>query len=277
VSQFPDGGDISFDRDDWPLVVDSALNYRLFRNVLMHEIGHAFGLDHVVSSDAAFLMEPAVNVSFDGPQIDDIRGLHHLYGDRFEKANQGAGNNSAMTATELGLLPSGTVISLGGDGGYNTIVAPTDTDFLSISGALNPDFYAFEIVEPAYLDVVIAPQGGSFHQQVAGGGELLNDAFASSDLAFSILASDGATLADVNQLPSGGVEMTHNVFLPSAGKYLIEVTGSREVAQLYALRLSLMRTNVPEPRTMRVAAFVAATFCCAFRHRCSTHLWAVSR
>jgi serralysin len=261
VSQFPDGADIGFDRDDLSVMLDPAANYRRFRNVLMHEIGHTLGLNHVVSSDAAFLMEPDLDISFDGPQIDDIRGLEHLYGDRFETANGGAGNNSMTTATPLGQLSLDVRLALGGDAGDDTSVDAAESDFLSISGALNPDVYAFEIAAPALLDVLVVPRGGRFHQAVDGGPELLNDAFSSSDLAFSVLADDATLLADVNAQPAGRAEMADDLFLP-AGQYFLQITGSREVVQLYELQLSLEPAIVPEPPTI-TATFVFALFLCA--------------
>ena len=139
-SQFPDGGDIGFDTADLPTLLNPDGNYRRFRNVLMHEIGHTIGLNHVVSGDAAFLMEPAVDTSFDGPQLDDIRGLQHLYGDRFEKANGGAGNNSMSTATNLGALRTGDAVSLGSDAGPDLVIEPANRDFLSITMRTQPRF-----------------------------------------------------------------------------------------------------------------------------------------
>jgi hypothetical protein len=232
----------------------------------MHEIGHAIGLDHVVSGDAAFLMEPVVELSFDGPQLDDIRGLHHLYGDRLEKTPGGAGNNTLSTATDLGLLPAGAAISLGGDAGPDTVVAPADDDFLSISGGLNPDFFAFEIAEPAHLDVRVTPLGGQFHQGVVGRAELLTDAFSSSDVGFVVLAADATLLADVNHQPAGGPELMHSLLLPAAGKYFVEVTGSREVALLYQLDVALSSAAVPEPPCLAMLV-IAAVSCCFLRRR----------
>jgi serralysin len=262
-SQFPDGGDIGFDTADLPTLLNPAGNYRRFRNVLMHEIGHAIGLNHVASGDAAFLMEPAVDTSFDGPQLDDVRGLQHLYGDRFENENDGAGNNSMSMGTDLGALRIGDAVSLGSDAGPDLVIEPADRDFLSITSALNPDFFTFEIAAPALVDVIVTPLGGRFHQEVSSRNELLTDAFAGSDLRLFVLSADGATRAAVNSQAEGGVEMSRNLFLPAAGKYFVEVFGSREVVQLYQLDLTLHSSAVPEPSTAILAAVIAVTICAA--------------
>src|SRR5262249_44539560 len=78
---YPDNGDMVIDTGETTFFTDSTNNYRSFRDTLMHEIGHAFGLDHVISSTEALLMEPYIDTSFDGPQLDDIRGLQGFYGD----------------------------------------------------------------------------------------------------------------------------------------------------------------------------------------------------
>ena len=136
----------------------------------------------------------------------------------------------------------------------------------AFQAALNPDVYAFEIAAPALIDVVVVPRGGRFHQAVDGGPELLNDAFSSSDLAFSVLSAHATLLADANAQPAGGVEMTRNLFLP-AGQYFLQIAGSREVAQLYELQISLQPAPVPEPPTFTAATFVFAMFCCAIARR----------
>ena len=121
---FPNDGDMILDTGEWTAFSNPAGDYLELRNVVMHEHGHGLGLSHVESSDAAFLMEPFFDISFDGPQLDDIRGLHRAYGDAWEKSHDGQGNNSVMNATPLGPLLSGVTLSLGRDAGPDTVVAP---------------------------------------------------------------------------------------------------------------------------------------------------------
>ena len=47
-----DGGDMTFDTDNVVTFTDSTNDYRILRNVLMHELGHGIGLDHVASSES---------------------------------------------------------------------------------------------------------------------------------------------------------------------------------------------------------------------------------
>ena len=72
----PNSGDMVFDTGETNFYSNSSNGYRQLRNTIMHELGHAFGLLHIESSTDNLLMEPIINLGFDGPQLDDIRGLH---------------------------------------------------------------------------------------------------------------------------------------------------------------------------------------------------------
>ncbi len=112
-NQFPnDGGDMAFDTDDIGFFNTSSNNFRSLRNVVMHEAGHGIGLDHTLSSNAAFLLEPSINISFDGPQHDDLRGAHWFYGDALEKTNGGLGNETFQNAFNLGTLAAGGSLAI---------------------------------------------------------------------------------------------------------------------------------------------------------------------
>ena len=87
---FPNNGDMVIDTGDSAFYSSIALNFRRMRNVLMHEHGHGGGLSHVESATGRFLMEPTINTAFDGPQLDDIRGMQRHYGDVQEKSNGGS-------------------------------------------------------------------------------------------------------------------------------------------------------------------------------------------
>ncbi len=82
---FPNAGDMVIDTDNSTFYSSSTNNYRGLRNVVMHEIGHGLGIEHMVSDDSSFLMEPLINTSFDGPQFADILAAHRLYGDNNEE------------------------------------------------------------------------------------------------------------------------------------------------------------------------------------------------
>ena len=106
-SFFPSNADTVIDTGDTTFFSNPTENHRAFRNMFMHELGHGIGLDHVVSNTDRFLMEPSINISFDGPQLDDIRGAQWYYGDGLEKSNGGSGNETPALATNLGWLVNG--------------------------------------------------------------------------------------------------------------------------------------------------------------------------
>ncbi len=85
VNHFPfSGGDMVLDSDDIGVFTNPANGFRNLRNVLAHEHGHGLGLHHTIPQNGTKLMEPALNVGFDGPQEDDIRGVQFFYGDSAE-------------------------------------------------------------------------------------------------------------------------------------------------------------------------------------------------
>lgn len=246
-SQYPDAGDVVFDADDVLLLANPDRNRLRLRNALMHEIGHVLGLAHVVSSDAEFLMEAALDLDFDGPQLDEIRGLHYLYGDVHERAHGGAGNDSPPLAVNLGLMAPGAVRTLGGDAAGDLSVAATETDFLSISNRSDLDYFRVEIAAPSWLDVDLTPHGGSFRQGEFGSPEFLIDATASGDLSFSILAGNEVPLVQVNNHSRGQAESLRSFYLPEAGEYFIRVSSAREAVQLYELKVGIHAAHAPEP------------------------------
>ncbi len=157
VGQFPNSGDMVIDTGENAFFADE----RQLRSVVLHEQGHNFGLTHVYSDDARLIMEPRFDSEADGPQLDDIRGLHRAYGDVLEKSNGGAGNDQLSLATSLGLLQPGSVISLGTDG-QKDVIGPDDVDFVSIDDTFDLDFFAFDINAPILLDASVIPVGTTY-------------------------------------------------------------------------------------------------------------------
>jgi serralysin len=236
----PNSGDMVIDTGETTFYSNSTNNYRQFRNTVTHELGHAFGLLHVVSSDSALLMEPYINTSFDGPQLDDIRGIQGMYGDALEKTNGGQGNDTYQHATDLGTLSSGGTLAIGSDAvGSSQFVSPSETDFVSIANSADADFFSFTLSSPAELNLTLTPLGGVFNQGVEGGTQTSFDANSRNDLALAIFGTSGTTLlASADNTAAGQIESLSGVELTSPGQYYVRVSGADDNVQLYQLQLA---------------------------------------
>lgn len=243
----PDIGDLVVDTGETTFYSNSSNNYLHLRNVLMHEIGHALGLLHVESSSESLLMEPTINLSIDGPQLDEIRGIQGLYGDAYEKSNNGLGNGSYLRATDLGQLVSGGDLAIGTDATGGQTVLATESDFVSISESTDYDYYSFTIDAASLVDLTLTPLGGVFSQAVEGGAESVFDANSRNDLQLALYDTDGTTLLKLaNETGLGGVEQLSNLELSSAGTYYARVSGSTSSMQLYELQLSATAPIITE-------------------------------
>ncbi|QDT70073.1 Matrixin [Planctomycetes bacterium MalM25] len=240
---FPSGGgDMALDTDDLAsFFTDSTNNYRVLRNTIMHEAGHGLGLEHSSSGNADFLMEAAINESFDGPQHDDLRGFHWLYGDALEK---GGRNETAATATDLGALAVGGSLSIGA-GGTGASIGMNETDFVSIANEDDDDYFAFTIAEPVRLDATMTPRGASYLQGAAA-----FDTTSTNDLFLTIYDTDGTTLLIEEAIgPAGVAETVTDFALDTAGTYYARVRSVTlafgQVVQFYQLDLSA-QSLIPE-------------------------------
>jgi serralysin len=236
---FPNSGDIVIDTDDAAFFDPTPFTSLNFRNTFMHEIGHALGIDHVESNTNQFLMEPVISTSFEGPQLDDIRGVQAHYGDALEKTNGGAGNNIAANATSLGALVPGTFLRKGSAAVGDQVVGAAETDFVSIANSSDTDFYSFTISSPASLTATLTPLGGVFNQAPTGQLQQSFNANARSDLTLAILASNGSTmLAVANATGAGQVETIIGLNLLTGGTYYARITGADNDVQPYELSLT---------------------------------------
>lgn len=239
---FPDHGDMVLDTDDTNgLFGNSANNFRGLRNVIMHEHGHGFGVLHVESSTDDLLMEPFINNSFDGPQLDDVRAIQFYFGDANEKSNGGQGNGTAGNATSLGLIAGGNSASVGSDADVPTLaIGPNDADFVSLANLADTDFYSFDVDHAATITATLTPLGGQFTQGSVGSTPTAFDASARSNLVLAIFDTNGTSpLATVNATGQGGIETIADLQLPGAGQYFARVTGLDDTIQLYELELAV--------------------------------------
>jgi hypothetical protein len=212
--------------------------YLPLRNVLMHETLHAVGINHVQSTDAAFLMETFYQSAFDGPQLDDVLGLQRLYGDRYEK---NGGNNTYESATPLGTLSPAQPIAIGALGS-SSVVQPTETDFVSVSANTDADVYNFTLSTALDVRLVLAPRGTNYLMGPAVYYDTPFNSLTLNDLALELFDQDGATrlaFADVN--PAGLAEEILRRLRP--GTYYARITGSQNYVQLYGLNLTATEPN----------------------------------
>ncbi|MCO6458332.1 MAG: matrixin family metalloprotease, partial [Pirellulaceae bacterium] len=236
---YPNTSDMVIDTSDSFYTNTGGSSLRL-RNVVMHEAGHGLGIAHVESSTGAFLMEPFINLGFDGPQFDDILAAHRGYGDRFEP------NDAAATATGLGSLAAGQSVSVGQDAA-DLGVAAADVSFVSIDDDSDVDYYSFTVGANASVDVIVTPLGPTYNQGPQGGSQSAFNAAAQNNLAIAVIGPNGSTVlaaADANGL--GGSEAISNLPLTTAGTYYVAVSGGSNAAQFYQLTLTA-GTSAPQP------------------------------
>lgn len=258
---FPNNADMVIDTDEINRWSNATNDYRLFRNMMMHEIGHGIGLNHVESFDVnpnqaefqfgTFLMEPILASGFDGPQFDDILGAHRLYGDIYE---EGSGNDTAANATLLGSLLTGQTISIGTDA-VDTFVGIDDVDFVSIDDNSDVDFFSFSISGAQVVDLTVTPMGPTYDEGAQGSGnngtQQPFNAAAKSNLTLSLYDTDGTSLLEFsNDNILGMNEEISEFHLPAAGEYFVRVGGTNNAAQFFQLDV----TAVPEPTTLFMLA-----------------------
>lgn len=237
----PNNGDMVIDTSEATFFSNVSNNFRAFRNTVAHELGHGLALEHVVSGTDDLLLEPSINLSFDGPQLDEVRAVHFYYGDINEKSNGGLGNETFTQATNLGTIALGSQTRVGSDADVPTQFISSDaTDFVSISNLEDSDFFSFTISEPGLLDAQLTPHGGVFSQSGEGGFPTTFDADARSDLSLTIFDRNGTSiLATVNNGGLGESDVLSDLNLSVAGEYFARVTGAADTIQLYGLSLSL--------------------------------------
>jgi hypothetical protein len=238
---YPTNGDMLIDASfTW----NSGSTLRFFRNVLSHEHGHGLGMPHVCPIQQVKLMEPTASSAFDGPQQDDIRHLHAVYGDKFEPntsastvlAGTAAATISANGTTTLGDVPEDPAAGSG--------FVPPNSSIISLH-ATGPDVdhYKFTLTAPRSIQVTARPIGSTYgqSQQASNGscpaGVNINT-LTIANLRLSLLNSSLAQIAFVDNAPAGTNEVTTRVTLP-AGNYVAKVDAPTvSETQLYKIDIS---------------------------------------
>ncbi|MHC4993810.1 MAG: Ig-like domain-containing protein [Planctomycetota bacterium] len=216
------------------LFADNLQEDSLFlRNTLSHEHGHGLGFSHVEPTDNTKLMEPFLNLNFNGPQLDDVLAAQRLYGDEFE---ENGGNDSALQATNLGPISGGSA-NVGVE--IVSTVISGEFGFVSIDGTTDEDFYSFTVLANQRVGIQLEPQGVTYLQGPQGGGSVSFNAKAQNNLGFTLIDSDGqTTLLEADFASKGETESVELVLL-EAGVYYIKVHGNQDAVQLYTLDVTV--------------------------------------
>jgi hypothetical protein len=255
---FPNNSDMVIDTDEVGRLGNAGGGYLRFRNTLMHEIGHGLGLNHSASSDSNFLLEATLDVTIDGPQYDDILGIHRLYGDRFEELG---GNDTAVVALHLGPLAVGDSFKIGEDAADKP-VSVTDVDFVSINMAADTDYYKITVMAPGKVNVILNPLGPTYQVGAQGGSQAAFNTKAQNNLSLFLYGNLGTNLLASSNVGGLGVSESILGFAVLPGDYFIRISGGQDVAQFYELEAEL----VPEPTGLLLAAL--GTMACSVRRRC---------
>jgi hypothetical protein len=171
-------------------------------------------------------MEPFISLSFDGPQLDDIRGAHRHYGDREEFPVE---NDEPLTATHLGIPdPDG-------------ILARIDQ---SIDDNNDVDVHSFDVTLDAasVTSITVLPTGRIYSQGPQGGGQAPLDSRAVTDLQFQLLGTNGIdVLGFASATGLGEAEVLNPGALPEVpGTYFVRTFNSgRNNIQMYDLEVVL--------------------------------------
>ncbi|MEM6334664.1 MAG: matrixin family metalloprotease [Planctomycetota bacterium] len=247
-NQFPSvGGDGVLDTLEQTRFTNPDNDFRLLRNTLAHELGHAIGLRHETPVGTDALMEATLALNFDGPQLDDILGAQSLYGDRFD---QGLANNTPDRATPLGTFHARQSAGVGLHA-FDTpqAVTPDLYDFVSTSSTADIDYYAFELTERILLDARLTPRGPAYDTDLT-----TYNAAEQADLWLILFdAASPTPLATINDNGLGQAEILSDLWL-DPGSYRVAVFGLGDT-QLYTLNLNF---NIPEPATAALAFALAA-------------------
>ena len=238
---FPNNGEMVIDTAD-SFYSNTGGNSLRLRNVMAHELGHGLGISHVEPVDRTKLMEPFASTSFDGPQHDDILAAHRLYGDENEI---GSGNDTPGTATNLGAVSAGT-FSIGD---HNA------TEYVSIDGGSDVDYFQFTAAAGTVIDASLAPIGFTYQQGPQGGSISSFNSAAQNDLEIEILNSGFTVIASADNSGLGGSEALSSVSLDAGGTYYFRVAGDRDEAQFYQLDVTVADGDPPEPPPAGVVNF----------------------
>ncbi len=210
---FPNGGaDMTLNSDQFGTgaMGGTGNNYRYLRNVVSHEHGHGLGFIHPVPCDNTKLMEPFINVNFDGTQIDERRGAGRNYGDRY------AGNNSGINAKDFGSLTAPNVHSI--------IERNLSTNGTAGFNASGEDWFKFTLDSAQDVTITATATGGNYTegQQSSGcsGTTAAVNAVGAGNLSVELRnGANGATVLQTSNAAAAGSPETVVAPALAAGTY----------------------------------------------------------
>ena len=202
------------------------------RQVLLHEHAHGLGFLHVmVNNRYEYSVVSYGYANTNGPQFHDLIQIHRKHGDKYEKAG---GNDSRINATWLGTIYPETMLTVGAHAD-DLLISASETDFVSIDGSTDADYYQFIVQAPMEIYAVLSPKGTNYNYQILDEARRTNNASRQNDLVLRAFDSNGQQIASADEGGIGEPERILNVYLPAAGSYVVSVTGKNECAQMYRL------------------------------------------
>lgn len=245
---YPGTGDMLIDMaESWG---NTTNQNRYLRDTVMHELGHALGVDHICSGNSSQLMEPFINTSFDGPQLDDLRAVMRHYGDIYEP------NNTTGAATDIGLVEIGSPVALDALPPPVAGLNPINTSILSMDANGEEDYFKFTVAGARVGSVVITPRGSTYDDQAQNANGscpsccVNTNSLAIADLNVQIIDTDGSTvLGTADVAAAGSAESLTGITLPAAGDYFVRVYegNTPTQSQLYELDVSVEAVPCQDP------------------------------
>ena len=207
-------------------------NRNSLKLIFAHEHAHGLGLGHVlVSGNASLSVVSGSNLN--GPQHDDLLPLQRRYGDALEKS---PGNDTRLLAASLGTITAGAAARQVGSSPASLTIAAAATDFVSVDGTEDPDWYSFTLASPLNVTALLSPRGINYNYVPEGGSDTAFDSRTRSDLRLRLYSSTGTLVETADATGTGGNESLTDRNL-DAGTWFVEVTGNANAAQFYNLKV----------------------------------------
>ncbi len=226
-NMFPNDGDMAIDAYD-TFFNSTTQNSRRLRNVVAHEHGHGLGMAHVCPANGTKLMEPYIDTSYDGPQLDDILNGQRHYGDPYEP------DNTTAEAQDLGSF---------GDNGFAAVTN------VSIDDNSAYDMFKITLTERAKITFAIAPDAGQYQSggqtQSCSSGQVVD---YNSMLDLKVDLYSGANLitpvSTADDTDEGGTE-TLVYEAQSSGVYYAIVSATNNTNNIQRYLMNMFTTPLP--------------------------------